>query len=138
MLQEPIFNLKDKNMKLNEFESLLEVDFTSKVKIDPNVVSSAQNFESMTLTEKLIHLNKMYLAGQRLLKHVNSQKETTKTNSETGETTTHFSVKEKMQIRMRVLTGFKQLKALTRKVLDQLDQEESELRAMIEKDKLHE
>lgn len=125
-------------MKLNEFESLLEVDFTSKVKIDPNVVSSAQKFESMTLTEKLIHLNKMYLAGQRLLKHVNSQKETSKTNSETGETTIHFDVKEKMQIRMRVLTGFKQLKALTRKVLDQLDQEESELRAMIERGKLHE
>ena len=125
-------------MKLNEFESLLEVDFTSKVKIDPNTAPGSQNFETMTLTEKLIHLNKMYLAGQRLLKHVNSQKETTKTNLTTGETTTHFSVKEKMQIRMRVLTGFKQLKALTRKVLDQLDQEESELRAMIEKDKLHE
>lgn len=125
--------------KFNTIVTLMEVEFNSKVNIDPNVVGkdikgatqASKRYDDLSLTEKILHLNKMYLAGQKLLSHVNSQKETQHTNNVTGETTTHFDDAEKNKIKMRVLTGFKQLKALTVSVMRQLEQEEQQLQQQV-------
>ena len=132
-------------MSFSTLKSLLEVDFTNKVKIDPNAVAQdvksstgqSKKFDDMTLSEKLLHLNKMYLAGQKLLRHVNTQKETQHVNNKTGETTTHFDDAEKMKIRMRVLTGFKQLKAITVSVLRQFEAEEAQLQSQVKQNGPH-
>jgi len=132
-------------MSFSTLKYLLEVDFTNKVKIDPNAVAQdvksstgqSKKFDDMTLSEKLLHLNKMYLAGQKLLRHVNTQKETQHVNNETGETTTHFDDAEKMKIRMRVLTGFKQLKAITVSVLRQFEAEEAQLQSQVKQNGPH-
>lgn len=124
---------------------LMEVEFTNKVKIDPNVVAQdaknatqqSKKYDNMTLSEKLLHLNKMYLAGKKLLAHVNEQEEKTHTNKDTGETTTHFDQAEKMKIRMRVLTGFKQLKAITVSVMREFEREEQALAAQVKQNGPH-
>lgn len=126
-------------------QSLMEVEFTNKVKIDPNVVAQdvknstqqSKRYDQMTLSEKLVHLNKMYLAGKRLLAHVNAEVETTHVNNDTGEKTTHFDSAEKMKIRMRVLTGFKQLKAITVSIMREFEAEEQALEAQVKQNGPH-
>jgi len=133
---------------MSEFKtlySLMEVDFTSKVKLDPSAAAqdvktltgASKKYDEMNLSEKLLHLNRMYLAGKKLLAHVNKQKETQHVNNDTGETTTHFDTAEKMKIRMRVLTGFKQLKAMTVSVLRQLEEEERQMEQEVGKNGPH-
>lgn len=128
-------------------ELLMEVEFTNKVNINPNVALTqgseqeitnkaktdvgalsqrAKTFEEMDFRDKLKHLDKMYAAGKKLLAHVNSIKQTDTTSSD-GAVESHFTPEEVKRIRSRVLHGFKQLKAMTVAVLRELEKEEQQI-----------
>ena len=90
-------------------------------------IRMVSGFNEMTVRQKLHTLDKMYVAGQKLLLHIKQSQQANvqvKNPDGTVSTEVHFDEKEKGKLISRVLLGFKSLKQHTLLVVQQLDAEE--------------
>lgn len=84
-------------------------------------------FNNLSVREKLHKLDKVYVAGQKLLLHINQLKQANvqvKNSDGTVTNQVHFDEKEKAEMIKRVFDGFKSLKYHTMLTIQQLDAEE--------------
>lgn len=84
-------------------------------------------FNNLSVREKLHKLDKVYVAGQKLLLHINQLKQANvqvKNPDGTITNQVHFDEKEKAEMTKRVFDGFKSLKYHAMLTIQQLDAEE--------------
>lgn len=108
--------------------------YKSKVAINPDVALHKAGYtdyhwSTLPTMHKMQLLNHMYASGQKLRKHIVELKAKEaaqrSVNKKTGEPV--FADGELDKLTGRLLSGFKQIKALIKSISDEIDQETSDL-----------
>lgn len=102
-------------------KDLMEVQFDRKVAITPSKAAGGENYDSMSVTEKIIHLEKMREKAKSLMKKIKGEKEFTSVNKATGKTEVHLDQAERNQLWSRIMQGCAKIKYLHDQLVKELE-----------------